>query len=203
MIQLSPREVKHSKELVAGSALSFSTDLPKERGKHRRVSKTQQLCQQAHQTAPRSACKMAGPKRSRRFLEGVRNSFLLQAVEGPAGVMHRWICSSLTGKTWLWDMVISGSFGCGAHKTVGFKIPKGGRKESSREQMVDFRRALSFCSRMTAGMLRQAAVRGRGGQEEKQTYQEMSVCGGMKPTTTSLTFLFTDELIEVMKSIQS
>lgn len=117
--------------------------------------------------------------------------------------MHRWICSSLRGKTWLWDMVINGSFGCGVHKRAGLKILKGGRKESSREEILDFRRALSFCSEMTAGMLREAAVRGKGGQEEKQTYQEMSVCGGMKPTTSSLTSLLIDESVEAIKSIQS
>ena len=99
--------LRRSKEEISSSpwsrgALAFSIDLPKQRGGHRRVSKTQQLCQQAYRTALRAACKMAGQKRSRRFLEGVRSSFLLQALEGPAVVVHRWISSSLTGQTWLW-----------------------------------------------------------------------------------------------------
>ena len=52
-------------------------------------------------------------------------------------------------------------------------------------------------------MLREAAVRGRGGQEEKQSYRETRVCGGMKPTTTCLTFLLMHEYIEAINSIQS
>lgn len=142
---------------------------------------------------------MAGQKRSRRFLEGVRSSFLLQALEGPAVVMHRWISSSLTGQTWLWDVVIDGGFGCGDCKTAGFKTLKAGRKESSGEEVLDFRRALRFCSKMTAGMLRGAAVRAKGGQEEKQ----MSVCRGRKPTTTPLTFLIMHEFMEERNSTRS
>ena len=89
-------------------------------------------------------------------------------------------------------MVINGDFGCGDLKTTGFKILKRGRKESSREQILAFREAFSFCSKMTAGMLSEGTVKGKGGQEEKQTYQEASVCGGMKPTPTCLTFLTLD-----------
>lgn len=82
-------------------------------------------------------------------------------------------------------------------------MQKGRRKESSREQILDVRRALSFCSKMTAGILWEAAGRGKGGQEEKQSYQETSVCGGMKPTTISLTLLVRDECMEGIKSIKS
>ena len=60
-----------------------------------------------------------------------------------------------------------------------------------------------MCSKMTAGMLREAAVRGKGGQEEKQSYRERCVCGGMKPTPTSLTFLVIHEYIEAINSIHS
>ena len=104
---------------------------------------------------------MAGHKQLRRFLEGIRKSFLLQAVVGAAGVLQRWMCSSRRGKTWLWGMVINGGFVCADHKTACFKILKGGRKESSREEMLAFRTALSFCSQMRAGMLREAAVRAK------------------------------------------
>ena len=56
-------------------------------------------------------------------------------------------------------MVIDGGFVYGDHRTAWFKILKGGRKESNREQMLAFRRALSFCSKTRAGMLGEAAVR--------------------------------------------
>lgn len=89
---------------------------------------------------------------------------------------------------------------------AGFKMLNGRRrKESSREQILAIRRSLSFCSKTTAGMLWEAAVRGKGGEEEKQSYQEMPVCGGMEPTVWigSLTFLFTDESLEGKKSVES
>ena len=146
----------------------------------------------------RSACKMAGHKRSRRFLEGIRNSFSLRALEGVARVLRRWMCSSLTGKTWLWGMVINGVFVCGDHKTACFKILKGDRKESSREQMLAFRRALRFCSKTRAGAAG-SGCEGKGGQEEKQTHQEVSVCRGMKPAPTCLTLLILHELLEETK----
>lgn len=71
-------------------------------------------------TSLRPACETAGREQSGSFLEGVRDSFLLQALEGPAGVMHSWICSSPIGKKDFQDMVINDSFGCGDHETAGF-----------------------------------------------------------------------------------
>lgn len=68
-----------------------------------------------------------------------RDSFLLWALDGPAGMMPSWNCSSLKGKKWFWNMVINGTSGCRAHETARFEILKGVRKERSREQILDFR----------------------------------------------------------------
>ena len=64
---------------------------------------------------------------------------MLQALEDPAGTMPGWICSSLLGKKCFWDVVINGSWGCGAYETASFEILRGVRKESSRGQILDFR----------------------------------------------------------------
>jgi len=64
---------------------------------------------------------------------------LLQALERPAGMMASWICSSLTGKKWFWDIAINGSCSCSTHERARFEILRGVRKESSREQILDFR----------------------------------------------------------------
>lgn len=65
---------------------------------------------------------------------------MLQALEGAASVMPSWICSSLK---WLWDVVIEGGCGCGcscrAQETARVETLGGVRKESSREQILDFR----------------------------------------------------------------
>jgi len=54
-------------------------------------------------------------------------------------MMASWICSSLTGKKWFWDIAINGSCSCSTHERARFEILRGVRKESSREQILDFR----------------------------------------------------------------
>jgi len=65
-------------------------------------------------------------------------------------------------------VVIDGGFVCGDHRTAWFKILKGGRKESNREQKLAFRTALSFCSKMRAGMVGEAAVRAKEGRRRSR-----------------------------------
>jgi len=67
LITMSLTVAAYCKEVISTSqwrfgASSFSTDWPKERGKHTKVNKTWQLCQQAYQSTLRSACKMEGHK---------------------------------------------------------------------------------------------------------------------------------------------
>lgn len=88
--------------------------------------------------------------------------------------MPSWICSSLIGEKWLWDVVIEGGCGCGcrAQETARVETLGGVRKESSREQILDFRRAFSFCSKMRVGMLQKAAVKGKGSRGSWPTFMD-------------------------------
>lgn len=79
----SPVLREHSEEVVTASQVNWSDPslglaLSTQQSKYTRVSKTELLCQQGHQTTLRSACKTAGQNQPR-FLEGIRKSFLLQA----------------------------------------------------------------------------------------------------------------------------
>ncbi|GAB0186577.1 hypothetical protein GRJ2_001123000 [Grus japonensis] len=83
----------------------------------------------------------AGHKQSRRFLECIDDSFLLQVIEEP---MRRGATLDLvlTNKEGLVGNVkLQGSLGCSDHETVEFKIHKAVRRAHSKLTTVDFRRA--------------------------------------------------------------
>lgn len=52
-------------------------------------------------------------------------------------------------------------------------------------------------------MIWEATRRAKMLKAERQSFEEMSVCRGMKSTTMSLIVLLTDEFTEMMKSAQS
>lgn len=77
---------------------------------------------------------MAGCKQSRIFLEGVRDSVLLQALEGPAWGDAQLYLLFPCRENWFGDVVVNGSFGCGDHETVGFMILRGGEERAEENR---------------------------------------------------------------------
>lgn len=73
-------------------------------------------------------------------MEGVRNNFLTQVLDGPTRSDTQ-LNLLFTNKELVEDVIISSSLGCSDHAIVELKILRGVRKESSRVQTLDFRRA--------------------------------------------------------------
>lgn len=69
---------------------------------------------------------MAGCKLSREFLEDVKDSFLVQALDGPTRVVHSWICYSEMRKKVVGNVNLNGSLVCTDHEITKLEI-LGGR----------------------------------------------------------------------------
>lgn len=70
---------------------------------------------------------------TKRLLEGGRVNFLIPILEGPALVIHSWICCCpLHNKGLVDDVVINDSHGCSDHDIVEFSRLREIRKESAR-----------------------------------------------------------------------
>ena len=84
---------------------------------------------------------MARHARSRRFLQCVEDSFLMQVVEEPTrgGVLLDLILTNKEGL--VKEVKVEGSLGCSDHEMVEFKILSGRSKARSRIATLDFRRA--------------------------------------------------------------
>jgi len=65
------------------------------------------------------------------------------------------------------------------------------RREEGEQQRTDagLQESTQFLQQTESWDAGGSGCEGKGGQEEKQIYQEVSVCQGMKPTPTCLTLL--------------
>ncbi|PKU30746.1 dtw domain-containing protein 2 [Limosa lapponica baueri] len=94
----------------------------------------------------------AGHKKSRKFLECVKDNFLLQMVEEPMwrGAMLDLILTNKEGL--VGNVKLKVSLGCSDHKMVEFKVLGAARRVHNKLATLDFRRA-------DFGLLRDLLVR--------------------------------------------
>ncbi|GAB0193299.1 hypothetical protein GRJ2_001795200 [Grus japonensis] len=83
----------------------------------------------------------AGHEKSRKFLEGISDNFLLQVTEEPRrrGAMLDLVLTNKEGL--VGDMKLKSSIGCSNNEMVEFKILRAARRAHSKLTTLDLRRA--------------------------------------------------------------
>jgi len=76
------------------------------------------------------------------------------------------------------------------------------RREEGEQQRTDvgLQESTQFLQQNESWDAGGSGCEDKGGQEEKQIHQEVSVCRGMKPAPTCLTLLILQELLKETKS---
>lgn len=116
--------------------------------------------------------RMVGHQQSRRFLEGTRDNFLKQALGGPTRVDPQLHLLFTDKGEQVGEMRISNSLGCSRHEMVGCELLGGERKESSRKQTLDFRRAdFSTFRKLVGGIPGEAALKDEGAEVSHQAFK--------------------------------
>ncbi|GAB0188331.1 hypothetical protein GRJ2_001298400 [Grus japonensis] len=108
----------------------------------------------------------AGHKQSRKFLECIRDNFLLQVIEEPTrrGAMLDLVLTNKEGL--VGNVKLTGSLGCSDHEMVDFKILTAVRRTHNKLATLDFRRAAFGLFRDLLGKVPwDKALEGRGAQE--------------------------------------
>jgi len=79
-------------------------------------------------------------EQSRRFLQSIKDNFLMQVVEEPTrkGALLNRILTNKEGL--VGDVKVGGRLGCSDHEMVEFRILRGGTRAISRIKTLDFRR---------------------------------------------------------------
>ena len=90
---------------------------------------------------------MAGHRQSRRFLESVKDNFLVQVIDGPTRGEDLLDLVLTNAEESIREVKIGGSLGCSDHALVEFVILKNAGLAKSRDRTLCFRRANFRCSR--------------------------------------------------------
>jgi len=108
----------------------------------------------------------AGHKQSRKFLECVKDNYLLQVIEKPMrrGGMLDLVLTNKEGL--VGNVKVKGSLGCSDHEMMEFKIPRAARRAHTKSTTLDLRRADFGLLRDLLGRIPwDKALEGRGAQE--------------------------------------
>jgi len=116
---------------------------------------------------------MAGGRQPRRFLESVKDKFLVQVIDGPTQGEALLDLVLTNAEESIREVKIGGSLGCSGHALVEFVILKNVGLAKSRARTQCFRRAKFWLLKeLLSGIPWEAVLKGMGSEQSWQLFKD-------------------------------